>query len=284
MGWRSIRRRMRENLDAALGLPLAESLMMALAPKIGRARSAPPGRGRVQSWRWRAAGRSLRSPRPSLPSPANFPPEEIDRALDPGALSRQRRSDDRRGARRGPPRHGGGLMAEFTTSDGVRIHYEMEGREDGPPLVFSNSLGTNLHHLGCAGRGGGRPRLSRHPLRPARPRPIGGAGRRLQLERLGNDVIDLLDALKIDKDRVLRPLDGRHDRRLARACTSRAASPAWRSATPPPHAAARASGTTASRRSGAAAWKRSSTASSSAGSRPNSGRRNTARQRARPRR
>ena len=29
--------RMRENLDAALGLPLAESLMMALAPKIGRA-------------------------------------------------------------------------------------------------------------------------------------------------------------------------------------------------------------------------------------------------------
>lgn len=36
-------------------------------------------------------------------------------------------------------------MAEFTTGDGVRIHYEAEGREDGPPLIFSNSLGTNWH-------------------------------------------------------------------------------------------------------------------------------------------
>ena len=29
--------------------------------------------------------------------------------------------------------------------DGVRIHFEVEGPEDGPPVVFSNSLGTSLH-------------------------------------------------------------------------------------------------------------------------------------------
>jgi len=29
--------------------------------------------------------------------------------------------------------------------DGVRIHFEVEGPDDGPPIVFSNSLGTSLH-------------------------------------------------------------------------------------------------------------------------------------------
>ena len=36
-------------------------------------------------------------------------------------------------------------MAEFLASDGVTIHYEVEGTQYGPPLVFSNSLGTNFH-------------------------------------------------------------------------------------------------------------------------------------------
>ena len=35
-------------------------------------------------------------------------------------------------------------MPEMTTSDGIRLHYEIEGREDGPPLLFSNALGTDL--------------------------------------------------------------------------------------------------------------------------------------------
>ena len=29
--------------------------------------------------------------------------------------------------------------------DGVRLHMEVTGPEDGPPVVFANSLGTSLH-------------------------------------------------------------------------------------------------------------------------------------------
>ena len=75
--------RMRENLDAALGLPLAESLMMALAPKIGRSEA----HHRVEA----ASKLALASKRPlgevAKAEPAiagNLSAEEIDRALDPG--------------------------------------------------------------------------------------------------------------------------------------------------------------------------------------------------------
>ena len=75
--------RMRGNLDAALGLPLAESLMMALAPKIGRSEA----HHRVEA----ASKLALASKRPlgevAKAEPAiagNLSVEEIDRALDPG--------------------------------------------------------------------------------------------------------------------------------------------------------------------------------------------------------
>jgi 3-carboxy-cis,cis-muconate cycloisomerase len=74
--------RMRENLDATLGLPLAESLMMALAPKIGRVEA----HHRVEA----ASKLALASRRPlaevakSEPAIAgNLSADEIDRALDP---------------------------------------------------------------------------------------------------------------------------------------------------------------------------------------------------------
>jgi 3-oxoadipate enol-lactonase len=90
-------------------------------------------------------------------------------------------------------------MAEATTSDGIRIHYEIEGRADGPPLLFSNSLGTNLKMWDgqvseAVGMGF---RVIRYDQRghgksgtPAGP---------YTLERLGRDVIDLLDALDLEK-------------------------------------------------------------------------------------
>ena len=75
-------KRMRDNLDATLGLPLAESLMMALAEKIGKAEA----HHRVEA----LSKLALSSKRPlsevvkSEPAIAgNLTAEEIDRALDP---------------------------------------------------------------------------------------------------------------------------------------------------------------------------------------------------------
>jgi 3-carboxy-cis,cis-muconate cycloisomerase len=74
--------RMRANLDATLGLPLAESLMMTLAPKIGRMEA----HHRIAA----ASKLALSSNRPlaevvkAEPAIAgNLSSEEIDRALDP---------------------------------------------------------------------------------------------------------------------------------------------------------------------------------------------------------
>jgi 3-oxoadipate enol-lactonase len=90
-------------------------------------------------------------------------------------------------------------MPEITTGDNVRIHYENEGRDDGPPLVFANSLGTNLgmwdaQAAEAAGLGF---RVIRYDQR-GHGRSDAPAGE-YTLERLGADVIDLLDALDIDK-------------------------------------------------------------------------------------
>ena len=90
-------------------------------------------------------------------------------------------------------------MADVTTGDGIKIHYEVEGREDGPPLVFSNSLGTNLHmwdgQMEAATARGFR--VIRYDQR-GHGRSDAPASEYTQ-ERLGQDLIDLLDALAIEK-------------------------------------------------------------------------------------
>ncbi len=90
-------------------------------------------------------------------------------------------------------------MAEATTGDGVRIHYEVGGRADGPPLVFSNSLGTNLHMWdgqmeAAAGLGF---RVIRYDQR-GHGKSEAPSGE-YTLARISDDVIDLLDALKIER-------------------------------------------------------------------------------------
>jgi 3-oxoadipate enol-lactonase len=91
------------------------------------------------------------------------------------------------------------MMAETPTRDDVLIHYEIEGRADGPPLIFSNSLGTDLRMWdGQAKEAAGRGfRVIRYDQR--------GHGKSAApegdytLSRLGEDVIDLLDALEIER-------------------------------------------------------------------------------------
>jgi 3-carboxy-cis,cis-muconate cycloisomerase len=74
--------RMRQNLDASLGLPLAESLVMVLAPKIGRMEAHH--RVEAASKLAISQGRPLAAVAKEQPAIAgNLSAEEIDRALDP---------------------------------------------------------------------------------------------------------------------------------------------------------------------------------------------------------
>lgn len=90
-------------------------------------------------------------------------------------------------------------MAELTTSDGISLHYEIVGPADGPPLIFSNSLGTNCSlwdHQVAAATGLGfcviRYDQRGHGQSDA---PEG----KYTLERLSQDAIELFDALNITK-------------------------------------------------------------------------------------
>ena len=63
-------------------------------------------------------------------------------------------------------------------ADGCPIHVEVEGPDDAPVLMLSNSLGTTLHMWDRAGRQPS-PRLPPGALRPARPWQVGRAERPL---------------------------------------------------------------------------------------------------------
>jgi 3-oxoadipate enol-lactonase len=90
-------------------------------------------------------------------------------------------------------------MAEVTTSDGTKIHYQVEGREDGAPLIFSNSLGTNLHMWdGQSGEAAAHGfRVVRYDQRGHGKSDVPAGD--YTLERLGQDVLDLLDSLEIER-------------------------------------------------------------------------------------
>jgi 3-oxoadipate enol-lactonase len=90
-------------------------------------------------------------------------------------------------------------MPEITTTDGIRIRYEVGGRQDGPPLLFSNSLGTNLSMWDgqvryAEARGF---RVIRYDQRGHGK--SGSPDGDYPLARLAEDVIDLLNALGIEK-------------------------------------------------------------------------------------
>lgn len=89
-------------------------------------------------------------------------------------------------------------MLHLATDDGVSLHYRLDGPEAAPVLVLSNSLGTNLDMwepqmaalvqtyrvLRYDTRGHGQSGLPPAPY---------------QVDRLGKDVLALMDGLKIDR-------------------------------------------------------------------------------------
>ncbi len=93
-------------------------------------------------------------------------------------------------------------MPSIVTGDGARIAYRIDGPDDKPTLVLSNSIATNLGMWDLQ-----IPELSRH-FRVVRydsrghgesSVPVGA----YSIDRLGRDVVELLDALRIERAHFL---------------------------------------------------------------------------------
>lgn len=90
----------------------------------------------------------------------------------------------------------GNPTLHFTTSDGTRIAYRWDGPEDAPVLVLANSIATTLHMWdGTIPALSARFRVLRYDFRGhgASDAPAGD----YSLDRLGRDVLELLDALRV---------------------------------------------------------------------------------------
>jgi 3-oxoadipate enol-lactonase len=90
----------------------------------------------------------------------------------------------------------------ITTGDGVRIAYRFDGEPDLPVLLLSNSIGTDLHMWD-----GQVPALTEH-FRLLRYDARGHGASDVpsgpySLDRLGRDVVELLDALGLQRVHVL---------------------------------------------------------------------------------
>ena len=86
----------------------------------------------------------------------------------------------------------------FTTGDGCRIAYRLDGSEDQPVLALSNSIATNLHMWDRSVPELSRSfRLLRYDTRGhgASDAPSGA----YSIDRLGRDVVELFDFLQLDR-------------------------------------------------------------------------------------
>jgi 3-oxoadipate enol-lactonase len=91
-------------------------------------------------------------------------------------------------------------ISYFTTGDGCRLAYRIDGPADAPVLVLSNSIGTTLHMWdGQIDQLAERHRVLRYDTRGhgRSDAPPGG----YSLDRLGRDVIELLEFLGFDRVR-----------------------------------------------------------------------------------
>lgn len=90
------------------------------------------------------------------------------------------------------------MMRHFVTGDGCRIAYRLDGPGDAPLLVLSNSLGTNIEMWAPqVAAFSARYRVIRYDTRGhgASDAPEGS----YSLDRLGRDVVELLETIGADK-------------------------------------------------------------------------------------
>src|SRR5690606_4455873 len=194
--------RMRANLDATQGLILAERVMMALAPAIGRQEAHDRVEAICRAV-LRGEGTFAELLRRDAVCAARLSSDEVDRLLDPaGYTGEADRFIDRVLARAGRRHRGieggeGGGMPQADVN-GPTIAYRIDGTADGPWLMLSNSLGTNLgmwdHQAAALGR---RFRIIRYDSRGhgASGVPDGP----YTMEMLGRDALGLLDHLGVER-------------------------------------------------------------------------------------
>ncbi|UGY02765.1 alpha/beta fold hydrolase [Bradyrhizobium quebecense] len=90
----------------------------------------------------------------------------------------------------------------FTTADGCRIAYRIDGPDDRPVLALSNSIATNLHMWDRSVPALSRSfRLLRYDTRGHGNSDAPAAA--YSMDRLGRDVVELLDTLGIDRAHFL---------------------------------------------------------------------------------
>jgi 3-carboxy-cis,cis-muconate cycloisomerase len=187
--------RMEANLNLTSGLIMAEAVMMALAPRVGKSRA--------HDLVTRACDRAIREKdtlRGALLKDEEFSAlmteAEVDAALNiENYLGSTRLFIDKVLSRSAASAEG--VMDASITLQGVRTHYRWGGASDRPVLLLSNGLGTNLNMwepqlpefakhfrlLRFDQRGHGQSAVPPGPY---------------SIEQLGSDVIALLDGLGIE--------------------------------------------------------------------------------------
>ena len=197
--------RMRVNLGATRGQIMTEAVTFALAAKLGR-----------QQARTIVEERAGRRPPPRASCKRCWPRTSGSSRISTSAIWRSCSSP---WATRAPPRPSSTGWSARCSFVPASVHKHLNPREEtclsstpmaarstsrsrgprrAPVLMLSNSLGTTLAHVGRAGRAVHQA-LPAGALRPPRPRQVRLPKGPYTMERLGRDVLAVLDALDIKK-------------------------------------------------------------------------------------
>lgn len=137
--------RMQSNLAATRGLVMAESLAMALAPHIGRAKAQSVVKATCEH-AMQTGSELQQAAQADKTISATLSSIELAHALDPtNYLGMTDAFIDRALAAYHLQQKTDSHVDTLLTSDGLRLTYRVDGLKQGRTIVMLNSLGTNLH-------------------------------------------------------------------------------------------------------------------------------------------